>query len=128
MNVALQIQRRSVDPKCKVGAIIVTFDNTQVLAVGYNGDEKGGANERESMDPGGSGFIHAEENVLIKFDYNNPKKKKLYVTHSPCRMCAKKIINAGIDMVIFGEVFRTDPTGIDVLRDAGIEVFQFTLE
>ena len=30
---------------------------------------KGGPNERESEEPGGSGFIHAEINALIKLDY-----------------------------------------------------------
>lgn len=127
MNVAHQIQRRSVDPKYKVGTIIVTFDNTQVLAVGYNGDQKGGSNVRDSLEQGMSGFIHAEENALIKCDYNNPKRKKMYVTLSPCRMCAKRIINAGIDVVIYDEEYP-DRTGIELLREAGIEVIQFTLE
>ena len=89
-NFATQISRRSVDPKYKVGAVIVNDENTQVLSIGYNGDQKGGSNERESLSMGESGFIHAEENALIKLDYNNPKYKKMYVTLSPCKMCAKK--------------------------------------
>lgn len=128
MNVAFEIQRRSVDTKCKVGCIIVTADNTQVLAVGYNGDEKGGGNERESQEAGESGFIHAEDNALIKCDYNNPKRKKMYVTISPCRMCAKKIINADIDVVIYAEEYRHDPSGIELLRNAGIQIYQFASE
>ena len=78
------IAARSPDPKFQVGAVIVTDDNTQVLALGYNGDQKGGPNKRESMEHGQSGFIHAEVNALIKMDYNNPKKKKMYLTHTPC--------------------------------------------
>jgi len=65
-NFANQIARRSPDPKHKVGAIIVNEENTQVLSIGYNGDQKGGKNERESMAIGKSGFIHAEINALIK--------------------------------------------------------------
>ena len=74
---AKNISRRSYDPSFQVGTCIVTEDNCQVLAVGYNGNHKGGPNERESSEPGHSGFIHAEINALIKLDYNNPKKKKM---------------------------------------------------
>jgi hypothetical protein len=38
-NFAKQISRRSVDPKYKVGAVIVNDENTQVLSIGYNGDQ-----------------------------------------------------------------------------------------
>ena len=100
MDFAGNIARRSPDPNFKVGCCIVSQDNCQVLAIGYNGDHKGGTNERESLEPGGSGFIHAEINALIKLDYNNPKKKTLYITLSPCKQCAKAIINGGIDRVV----------------------------
>ena len=120
-NFAKQISRRSADPKYKVGAVVVNDENTQVLSIGYNGDQKGGSNERESLSMGESGFIHAEENALIKLDYNNPKYKKMYVTLSPCKMCAKKIVNAGIDEVIYLERYEQS-NGIDILIDAGIVV------
>jgi len=120
-NFAKQISRRSADPKYKVGAVVVNDENTQVLSIGYNGDQKGGSNERESLSMGESGFIHAEENALIKLDYNNPKYKKMYVTLSPCKMCAKKIINAGIDEVVYLERYEQS-NGIDILIDAGIVV------
>jgi dCMP deaminase len=120
-NFAKQIARRSVDPKYKVGAVVVNDENTQVLSIGYNGDQKGGSNKRESLSMGNSGFIHAEENALIKLDYNNPKYKKMYVTLSPCKMCAKKIVNAGIDEVLYLERYEQS-NGIDILIDAGIVV------
>lgn len=118
---ALSISQRSVDPKHKVGAIIVSYDNTQVFAVGYNGDQKGGPNRRECLDDGQSGFIHAEINALIKCDYNAPKRKKMYVTLSPCEVCAKAIINAGIQEVIYIEKYKCG-SGIDILKNAGIKV------
>ena len=115
MHFAKSISTRSIDPRFKVGAIVVSEDNTQVLSVGYNGDQAGGLNEVESIEPGLSGCIHAEINALIKLDYNNPKFKKMYVTLSPCKMCAKAIINAGIDEVIYGELYR-DTSGADLLK------------
>ena len=123
-NFANQIARRSPDPKHKVGAIIVNEENTQVLSIGYNGDQKGGKNERESMAVGKSGFIHAEINALIKCDYNNPVVKKMYLTLSPCCICAKAIINSGIEEVVYLERYKQS-NGIDILIDAGIKVRKF---
>ena len=122
MNFAHEIAKRSLDDKHKVGAVIVNEDNTQVLAIGYNGDQKGGPNKRESMKVGGSGFIHAEINALIKCDYNYPKKKKMYLTLSPCKMCAKAIVNAGIDEVIYASQYAHAENALNILLDAGIKV------
>lgn len=119
METAKVLSRRSVDPRFQVGAVIVAEDNTQVLAVGYNGDHRGGPNEVESKEPGQSGFIHAEINALIKCDFNHPKRKKMYLTLSPCRQCAKAIINGGISEVIYLDEYR-DTSGIKLLESSGI--------
>jgi dCMP deaminase len=119
---AQTISQRSTDTKIKVGCVIVPFDNTGVLSLGYNGDHKGGSNERESNDTGFSGFIHAEINALIKMDFNNPKDKKMYLTHSPCKMCAKAIINANIKEVNYIDEYKSDTTGIDLLVKHGVKV------
>lgn len=124
MDFSYLIARRSVDPRHQVGAVVVTDDNTQVLAVGYNGNYMGGPNEVESLEPGESGMIHAEINALLKMDYNNPKKKIMYVTLSPCRMCAKAIVNSGISVVVYEESYR-DTSSLEILSDAGIEVIKF---
>jgi dCMP deaminase len=124
METATVISKRSVDPRFQVGTVIVTHDNTQVLSVGYNGDHKGGSNEVESCEPGQSGFLHAEVNALIKCDYNHPKAKKMYLTLSPCRQCAKLIINGGISEVIYSEEYR-DVSGIKLLNEMGIITRQY---
>ena len=100
MDFAHLIAKRSYDPRYQVGSVIVTDSNTQVLAIGYNGNYAGGPNEVESTTPGESGMIHAEINALIKLDYNNPGRKIMYLTLSPCRGCAKAIINGGISEVV----------------------------
>ena len=124
MDVANSISKRSYDPRFQVGAVVVTKDNTQVLAVGYNGNYAGGPNTVESSVPGESGLIHAEINCLLKMDYNNPKSKKMYLTLSPCRMCAKAIINAGIDEVVYATQYR-DTTGVQLLLDQNVSVRQY---
>ena len=101
MKFAETIATRSHHPKWKVGAVIVTSDNTQVLSLGYNGNAAGLENWPKSTMPGECGLIHAEINALLKLDYNNPKEKVMYVTLSPCEQCAKAIVNSGIKTLVF---------------------------
>jgi len=124
MILSQMVGQRSHHPVHKVGCVIVTEDNTQVLSIGYNGNYKGGANEVDSMIPGCSGLIHAEINALLKMDYNNPKGKIMYITLSPCVMCAKAIINAGISKVYYLDEYR-DRSGVDLLLSAGVDVKSF---
>ena len=105
MNVAELMAQRSHHPTFKVGAIVTSDDNTQILSVGYNGNEAGGENEPESCEPGMSGLLHAEINCLLKLDYNNPKAKTMFLTLSPCPLCAKAIVNSGIKQVIYKEEY-----------------------
>jgi dCMP deaminase len=121
MDFAENISLRSYDPRFQVGSVIITEDNCQVLAVGYNGNYAGGPNKVESTEPGESGMIHAEINALLKMDYNNPKNKKMYLNLSPCRACAKAIVNAGINEVIFKNQYR-DMSGVEILKSAGIKI------
>jgi len=123
--VAHEIAKRSCDQQLQVGALIVSEDNTRVLSVGYNGNYKGGPNERESTDPGRGGLIHAEINALVKCDFNFSKKKCMYVTHSPCKDCAKLIINAEISKVIYDIPYR-DMSGIYLLKSIGVDVFNMS--
>ena len=123
METALLLSKRSYDPRHQVGTVIVTEDNTQILAVGYNGNYAGGPNEVESTVPGESGMLHSEINALLKCDYNNHKKKIAYVTLSPCKQCAKALVNAGIKEVVYKKQYR-DTAGIDILKNANIVVRQ----
>ena len=123
MDFAHLIADRSYDPRYKVGSVVVTDTNTQVLAIGYNGNYSGGPKEVESTVPGESGMIHAEINALLKLDYNNPNKKIMYLTLSPCRACAKAIINGGISEVVYCEEYR-DTSSLEILKSAGVKVRQ----
>lgn len=123
MQMAETIAQRSHHPTFKVGAIIVTSDNTQVLSLGYNGNAKGMSNVPQSDEPGCSGLLHAEINALLKLDYNNPKDKVMYLTLSPCQNCAMAIINSGIKKVVYKDAYR-DKQGIELLEDANIKVSQ----
>lgn len=121
MRLAHDIASRSHDPRLKVGAVIVSEDNESVLAIGYNGDEKGGANTPDSLEPGCSNFIHAEVNAIAKMNYNDPRLRKIYVTHAPCPVCARLIINANISKVVYCYPYRSEK-GLDILNKRGITV------
>ena len=123
MQMAETISQRSHHSTFKVGALIVTSDNTQVLSLGYNGNASGMSNVPQSEEPGQSGLLHAEINALLKLDYNNPKDKVMYLTLSPCENCAMAIINSGIKKVVYKERYRND-SGLNLLESANIEIKQ----
>ena len=47
----------------------------------------------------------------------------MYLTLSPCRMCAKAIINGGIKKVFYRTAYR-DMSGVELLLQNGVEVLQ----
>ena len=51
----------------------------------------------------------------------------MYLTLSPCEICAKAIINAGIDEVIYLERYEQS-NGIDILKDAGVVVRHLSVD
>lgn len=118
MSMAELASRRSTCLRRHVGAVIVK-DN-QVLATGYNGAPKGFPNccdinecLREKLNvPSGQRHeicraIHAENNAITQCAVNGVSCKNsiLYVTASPCNMCLKQIINAGIIKVVAKEIY-----------------------
>lgn len=121
MNLAVELSKRSTCKRKKVGCVIVSEDNQRVLAIGYNGSWTGGPNECDSDEPGNCGCLHAEENALIKMNYNEPSVKKIYTSTMPCVYCAKRIINSKISEVIYLEEYRKQD-GIKLLELAGIIV------
>ena len=123
MKTAKTLAERSYDPRHKVGAVVVTSDNTQVLSIGNNGNAAGCENVPHSVAPGCSELIHAEINALLKMDYNNPKDKIMYLTLMPCLMCSKAIVNAGIKKVVYKNDYR-DTRGIELLKRCEIKVIK----
>lgn len=68
--------------------------------------------------PGDCGCIHAEANALIKAPFHQGPLV-MYTTLSPCRDCAKLIINSAVTRVFYSELYR-DPAGILLLEQGGI--------
>jgi dCMP deaminase len=115
----LLAEGRGTCERLRVGCLVTTADHQQILSLGFNGNYAGGPNVCD--DPtavGNCQCIHAEDNALLKCD-NRIKDKVIYVTHSPCVVCAKRIINAGASRVVYGMDYRSS-TGAELLRSVGI--------
>lgn len=124
MDFAFALSNRSSCDRASVGCVITSMDHNRVLAIGYNGNYRGGPNCCDSKEPGACGCLHAEENAIIKLDYNDHSDKIAYTTMSPCIMCAKRILNAGIVEVRYSILYRDD-SGLRLLQNNGIDVKQF---
>jgi len=71
------------------------------------------------------GRPHAEANAIMKVASSTQSCSgaTVYVTLSPCKDCSKLIYQAGIVRVVYIDQYK-DTTGIDFLKDAGVEVVQ----
>ena len=127
MRLALDIARRSTCARLQVGCVISNGVGTQVYSIGYNGNYCGGPNGCDSTEPGKCGCLHAEENAVIKLEYDSGKSRIAYVTHLPCKMCAKRLVNAGITEVYYHSEYRSTEA-LDIFKKSGIIVNQLNLE
>ena len=109
----------SESSRLKVGAIAVK-KNFQRDCFGYNGTVSNAninpdtGTEEESLEPGLSGFVHAEMNLIAKFREHDPENYVILLTHSPCSVCAKLLINAEFESIFWLEDYR-DTSHIDKL-------------
>ena len=132
MNIAHVAAARSNCCRRHVAAVIVK--DKRVISTGYNGTPRGVANCDEGGCPrcnsdvaSGSGLedclcCHAEENSIVQAACHGTSIEgaTLYTTYSPCLLCAKMIINAGIQEVVFHERYSIDTTSSALLHEAGV--------
>jgi dCMP deaminase len=114
-------RQRSTCKRAQQACIVTNAKHTQILAFGYNGRAAG--ESHDGCDPanvGNCGCVHAEMNALIKMPYTS-EDCILYCTMSPCKLCARLIVNKGnISTVKYIQVYR-DPEPIKILQAAGIK-------
>lgn len=121
-----QIASLSQASTYKVGCMALRKDFTKIASFGYNGSYKGApinkdtGTEEESLSPGQSGFIHAEVNMITKFQERDPENYIVLLTLSPCSMCAKILINSGFKEIYWLEQYR-DVSHLHILEKSGIK-------
>ena len=125
MNIAKQIATLSYDQKHQVSAILIKKDFSNIHCMGYNGNYEGGPNERDSQEHGKSGFIHAEENALLKKTITKEEMENymMFVTMTPCNMCAKKMVNAGIKEVCALNLYSNAGNSEEIFNNSNIEFY-----
>lgn len=134
MSIAQVVASRSNCIKRKVAAIIVK--DRRIISTGYNGTPRGAKNCNEggcprcnSLAASGTSLTeclcsHGEENAITQAAYHGTPVKgaSLYSTFSPCLLCTKMIINAGISEVIYNHEYPLSETPMSLLREAGVLV------
>lgn len=114
-----------------VGAVVVL--EKRVLATGYNGVPRGmrhcaeaGCLRERLKVPSGERHelcrgVHAEQNAIVQAAYFGVSIKgaSIYITNSPCSVCAKMIVNAGISEVIYADGYP-DKLALEVLKEGKV--------
>jgi dCMP deaminase len=120
MEMAHVVAKRSTCLRRKVGAILVK--EKHILSTGYNGAPKGfkhcaetGCLREDQNIPSGERHelcrgLHAEQNAIIQAAVfgTSIKGSILYCTNTPCVVCVKMLINAGVIEIIYSGEYPDD--------------------
>jgi dCMP deaminase len=136
MRIAHVVASRSTCLRRKVGAVLVK--DKRILATGYNGAPKGLPHcktcLREELGvPSGQRHelcrgVHAEQNAIIQAAVFGVSTKGaiLYTTTFPCIICAKILINAEVEEIVYDSDYE-DPESAKILKEAGVKMRKFKL-
>ena len=134
MSIAAVAASRSNCSRRHVAAVIVK--ERQIISTGYNGTPKGikncdegGCPRCNSDIPSGQGLTecicsHDEENAIVQAAKHGIaiEGAVLYTTYSPCLLCSKMIINAGLSEVVYQDRYSIDDVSMRLLHEAGVKV------
>jgi dCMP deaminase len=132
MEIAHLVKTRSTCTRRQVGSVIVK--DKRILATGYNGAPTGckhcteiGCLRSKLNIPSGERHelcraLHAEQNAIAQAARHGIciQDATIYVTHQPCSLCAKLIINAGISEILYQGDYPDD-LSLTLLEEANIK-------
>lgn len=133
MQIVDVVKTRSTCLRRQVGAVIVR--DRHIISTGYNGAPSGlkhcvdvGCMRENLSIPSGERHelcrgTHAEQNAIIQAALNGVSTKgaTIYISVSPCSLCAKMLINAGIKRVVY-EGEYPDKMSLQFLNEAAIDI------
>jgi len=133
MTLAEEVATRTTCLRRAVGAIIVK--DRRILATGYNGVPSGlrhcsetGCLRQKLEVPSGQRHeicrgLHAEQNAIIQAArYGiDISEASIYITTQPCVVCAKMLINAGIQEVVYQNPYP-DELSQELLAESGMKM------
>ena len=120
MTLANEVATRTTCMRRAVGAVIVK--DRRILATGYNGVPTGMRHCAET------GCLRQQQNAIIQAArYGiNITGASIYVNTQPCIVCAKMLINAGIDEIVYQNPYP-DELAMSMLEEAGMKLRVFDL-
>jgi len=133
LELAEHIAGWSKDPSTKVGCIIVGADR-EIRSTGFNGFPRGIEDTLERLTDREQKYpliCHAEENAIMHAARIGVSLKgcTAYVTWPPCTRCARSLIQAGIDVIVYPQSAEiperwSEEIGISMsmLSEAGMSV------
>ena len=114
---------KSKDPYVKVGCCLLRHDNS-VASLGFNGFPSGMKEDWSDRDRRRKYTVHSEVNALR---YIKPNECYLAaVTLLPCNDCLRSLSSYGIKKIVYKEIYKQDPSTIELAKDFGIELIQIT--
>lgn len=133
MTLASEVATRTTCLRRGVGAVVVK--DRRILATGYNGVPTGlahcsetGCLRQQLGVPSGQRHeicrgLHAEQNAIIQAARygTNIAGSSIYITTQPCVVCAKMIINAGIEEIVYKDPYD-DELSLSMLKESGIKM------
>lgn len=124
----------------QVGSVIVK--DKRIIATGYNGAPSGVTSclergyclrDQLGIESGTRQEVcystHAEQNALVQAAKLGTAVDgaTIYVTHRPCVICTKLLINAGIKRIVYGYNYP-DEFSVNLIKEAGIELVHIPYE
>ncbi len=136
MEMAHVVAKRSTCLRRKVGAILVK--EKHILSTGYNGAPKGlrhcsetGCLREDQNIPSGERHelcrgLHAEQNAVIQAAVFGVsiKGSVLYCTNTPCVVCVKMLINAGVTEIIYAGEYP-DELAKQMMSESNLKIKRF---
>jgi len=136
MEMAHVVAKRSTCLRRKVGAILVK--EKHILSTGYNGAPKGlkhccetGCLRVDQNIPSGERHelcrgLHAEQNAIIQAAVFGVsiKGSVLYCTNTPCVVCVKMLINAGVTEIIYAGEYP-DELAKRMMNESNLKIKRF---
>lgn len=135
LGIATAVAAKSKDPRCPVGAVVVSPDNL-IVSTGFNGLARGIYDTKhilEDVDEKLKWICHAEANALLNGVRTGVslKDSQIIVTKFPCFPCCNLIVQSGIKTICTDDQKFWDEDPFDgpphtrkmlLLREANIKV------
>lgn len=126
INMADVVATRSTCPSRQVGAVIVDPFSMNIVSTGFNGAPRKTSHcgpeclkRRKGRDWSMCRAIHGEMNAIINAAYNGVSTRgcSIYLTCTPCEMCARVLTNAGINRVIAKDYYNNQEISTPGLKE-----------